>query len=168
MAQPELTADRVRTLLHYDPDTGVFTNRVHRGSTARAGHPAGCRSIRDGYLRIRVDGVLYLSHRLAWLYAHGAWPRGEVDHRNGVRADNRLENLRDASSSMNSQNQRTARRDNKTTGLLGASYMVARQRYRASIFVEGKHVHLGLFATALEAHSAYLAAKRAHHPGCTI
>lgn len=168
MATSDLTADRLRALLHYDPTTGIFTNRVHRGSTARAGNVAGCLSTSDGYLRIRIDGRQYLAHRLAWLHVTGCWPSGEVDHRNGVRTDNRFANLRDATSSVNSQNLRAARRDNKTAGLLGVSYMASKGRYRATICVSGKHLHLGLFSSPEEAHVAYRAAKRRYHPGCTI
>ncbi len=156
---------RVKEVLAYDTNTGVFHWRVARGR-APAGAVAG--ALRgDGYLAIRVDGVSYLAHRLAWLWSYGAWPQGEVDHKNGRRRDNRLTNLRDVPRNLNQQNQRRAQITN-TARLLGVSRADSVNGFRARIFFKGRECHLGTFPTAEQAHAAYLSAKRAHHPGGTL
>jgi len=161
-----MDAVRLRELLVYDPEAGVMTRRVRVGCAA-AGSPFGTRD-GNGYLVGSVGNRLYRLHRLAWLYMTGEWPQGEVDHINGDRADNRWANLRDVSKAENMQNIKRARRDNCATGLLGASLDKRDGRYKAKIGVGGKQKHLGCFATAQEAHEAYLAAKRQLHPGCTL
>lgn len=162
----ELSADRVRALLLYDRETGVFTWRVRRGGFANVGSLAGAVG-GGGYLHISIDGRLWKSHRLAWLYARGEWPRGEIDHMNGVRTDNRIENLRDVPRELNMQNRRTAPR-HSASKLLGASWHKRDKRWCASIHVNGVRLHLGRFATQEEAHAAYVEAKRVHHEGCTL
>ena len=159
----ELTAERLRELLHYDPETGVFT-RLVRSGPAKVGDAAGTATT-SGYIQIRVDGGQYLAHRLAFLCMTGEWPSQFVDHVNGVRDDNRWSNLRPATPSENLQNVRRARADSQT-GLLGVSR--DRQRFRAQIKVDGQHIYIGTFDTPEQAHAAYLAAKRKLHAGCTI
>jgi hypothetical protein len=163
MAKADLTAERLRELLSYDPETGVFRRIVQVGTGRRAGSIAG--ALCDGYVVIHVASKRYKAHRLAWLHVHGTWPTGEIDHRNGLRADNRIVNLRDVSQSVNLQNQRYARVDS-ITRLRGASPL--RGKYAAQIFFNGRQHYLGLFATPEEAHDAYLVAKRKFHEGCTI
>lgn len=164
--KPELTAARLRELLHYDPETGIFTWLVHR-QRHRAGNVAGSPHS-AGYVEIGVDGESYLAHRLAWLYVHGAWPAGDVDHRNGVRRDNRIVNLRDVSKVVNLQNRQGAASNNRAR-LLGVSRSAAkRPSWFARILVDGRQKHLGSFGTPEAAHAAYLAAKRQLHEGCTL
>lgn len=158
-----LTAERLRALLDYDPETGAFTWRERRGR-ATAGKPAGFVR-KDGYVVIRVDGVSHTGHRLAWLYVHGEWPEQDTDHFNGTRCDNRIANLRDVSRAINIQNQRKATATNKT-GVFGAH--VERGHFRSHIRINGRQVRLGSFATAAEANAAYVEAKRKHHEGCTV
>ena len=160
-----LTAARLRELLHYDPDTGIFTWRVTRGSARPggiAGHPGS-----GGYLRVGIYGVGWQANRLAWLYMTGEHPMHEVDHINGVRVDNCWSNLRAATSSQNQQNMRRAMVHN-STGLLGVSYDKSRGAFLARIRVNGRLKHLGRFTHAQDAHAAYLAAKRDLHPYGTL
>lgn len=163
MAAADLTAARLRELLHYDQLTGVFTWRVTRGC-ARAGDIAGHTNI-DGYVDIGVGGHLYLAHRLAWLYMNGEWPAALIDHENMVRCDNRWDNLRPATQSQNKQNIRYARADNKC-GFLGVSK--CRNRWRSVIEVNGKQKHIGCFDTPEQANAAHLEVKRRVHAFCTI
>lgn len=109
-----------------------------------------------------------MAHRLVWLHLYGEWPEHGIDHINGRRSDNTAANLRSVPQSENVQNQRKARRDNKSTGLLGVSRPSGRSKYRAQIMAQGRNRYLGYFDTPEEAHAAYLAAKRQLHPGCTI
>lgn len=163
----ELTAERLRELLHYNPETGVFTWLVHR-QRHRAGDVAGSKHSM-GYIEMGVCGSSYLAHRLAWLYMTGAWPAGDVDHKNGQRSDNRFDNLRDVSKSVNLQNRQSAP-SNSLSGLLGVSRSAARkERWTARIQgLNGRPIHLGSFDTPQEAHHAYLEMKRSMHEGCTI
>ncbi|MFZ5565995.1 MAG: HNH endonuclease [Pseudomonadota bacterium] len=151
--------------IRYDPDTGVFTWAVPAGS-AGAGRVAGCVN-RKGYRQIRLGGGLHSAHRLAWLITYGAWPSGDIDHINGNKDDNRLENLRDVASTINMQNQRGPHKSNNS-GLLGVDYHKASHKWRAQIRLDGKKHQLGLFDTAEDAHTAYRCAKRSLHAGCTI
>ena len=93
-----LTAERLREVMYYDPDEGVFLC-IKDGLLRKAGTERD-----DGYITIRVDGHPYLAHRLAWLYVHGEWPSGEIDHINCRPFDNRMENLRIATRRLQSMN----------------------------------------------------------------
>lgn len=152
-----LAAARLRELVDYDPDTGVFS---------RDGEPLKFW-LAGEYGRIQIDvgdGTLRYASRVAYAHHHGHWPLGQVDHINGNHVDNRITNLRDLTNGQNAQNRRRARKDN-STGFLGVSYDPRHGgRYRARIMVDGSMKSLGYRATAEEAHDVYLAAKRELHP----
>ena len=157
----ELTQDRLRELLHYDPLSGVFTHRVTRGGRAQVGTVAGSR-VTSGHVQIKVDRRGYLAHRLAFLYMTGEWPAAEVDHINRVRDDNRWDNLRPATHAQNMVNKQFPC---NSTGFRGVVRFG--KRFGAAIYVgcdgKKKRIHLGMFATAEEAHQAYLTAARELH-----
>ncbi len=161
-----LSAKRLHELLNYSPDTGVFTRRVRTSQGNRAGDVAGGPH-NAGYWNISVDGRRYLAHRLAWLYVHGEWPPSEIDHIDGNRNNNQIANLRIASRSLNQQN-RTRPTKHNQLGVLGVYYSKRRGRFVASLRNEGRNVHVGEFATAAEAHDAYVSTKRVLHSGCTL
>lgn len=161
---PEITREEVAEILSYCPETGVFTWKVDRRGTAKAGGIAGCRDS-TGYMRVSVKGCRYLAHRLAFLLMTGAWPEQHVDHRDGDRQNNRWGNLRDVPPMLNVQNQREAQKHNQT-GLLGVTPY--RGRFMAKIRVNGKTRYLGLFDSPEVAHKVYLAHKRILHPGNTL
>lgn len=158
--KPTLTADRVREVLDYNPETGVFRWKVRLGQRCRVGNEAGSFSA-EGYRQIKIDGRLHLAHRLAWLHTYGVWPRVDLDHRNEIKYDNRIANLREATKAQNTQNRSRARSDNQN-GFMGVSRVTG--GWRALIDVNGQRHNLGLFGTPEEAHAAYLAAKRELHP----
>ena len=160
----ELTQERLKELLHYDPEIGVFTWIGHRGSSIPGGIAGKAH---NGYLRFRIDKKTYAAHRLAWLYVTGANPRNQVDHINGIRNDNRFSNLRQATAAENKQNIRLALSTN-TSGLLGAHFHKRRKKWTSSVMRDSVRVRLGYFSTPEEAHAAYLAAKRELHQFCTI
>lgn len=161
-----LTQARLKEVLRYDADTGLFTWRKTLNNRRPAGTIAGCLdSARLRRVFIGVDGRMYLAHRLAWLYVNGVLPSQQIDHINGDSTDNRIRNLRQATNAENHQNLRRARNDSSTK-LIGV-----RKRFRkwaARITVDGHTIHLGTFKTAEAAHAAYLRAKRKLHPFGTL
>lgn len=165
----ELTAERARQLVSYDPHTGLLTWKCAVYRTIKPGQPAGCLR-KDGRYLIRLDGRLYYGYRVAWLITYGEWPAEQVDHINGDQTDNRLANLRAVSNKVNGQNKRRAARRSKT-GLLGASPAACEGeigRFVAFIGHGAIRKNLGYFDTPEEAHEAYVTAKRVMHRGCTI
>lgn len=146
-----LSAKHLREILHYDPDTGLFTWRVYHGGRSKAGKPAGSTQwMRPGYSRRRIiiGRREYKANCLAWLYMTGEWPDRKVDHINTDPMDNRWVNLRLATSAQNQWN--VGMRRNNTTGFTGVYYDKRRNKYRTEL-----HVHLGRFDTAEEAYEVY-------------
>jgi hypothetical protein len=162
-----LTQERLKELLSYDPETGVFTNLVLRNhKSARAGAVAGSKNQRN-YVEIRIANRNYYAHRLAWLYMLGEWPPALIDHIDTDCSNNKWANLRSATHRQNQQNRRRAI-SGKIGGMLGANWMESKGKWRARIRIDGKETHLGLFATKEDAHATYLAAKALHHPFQTL
>lgn len=155
--------DELKRILYYDPDTGLFTwlrSAGSRKANSVAGSDCG-----DGYLRIGIHRKVYLAHRLAWFYMKRIWPNHEIDHRNTIHDDNRWDNLREATDSINAQNQVRAHANNKT-GILGVHRHY--HRFQASITFRGRKFYLGTFDTTDAAYTAYLSAKRRLHEGNTL
>ena len=166
----EIIAERVRELLKYDPETGIFTRKMRTAQRHKIGDRADflvTSGNSEGYCRVSFDSKRYLAHRVVWLYVHGSWPELDIDHINGNKSDNRLANLREVDRSTNLQNQRRARKDN-VSGLLGVTTFIPNRKWRASVYINGKRIHIGMYESPEEAHQAYLVAKRQMHKGCTI
>lgn len=157
----DLTVDRLRNLLQYDPETGIFTWRKDR-RTGKSGCVAGSAHSK-GYVKICVDHRDRLAHRLAWLYVYGELPVGQIDHIDGDKKNNRISNLRQANNSENQQNLHGPK-SNKTQGSLGTSYCAKYGKWRAKIKVNGKSKSLGYYQTEPEAYAAYLKGKTELHP----
>lgn len=148
-----LTAERVRELFVYDPESGAFLRRSKDARRKRGLLPAGWTDPK-GYTRIQVDGRSYAAHALAWLYVHGNLPTEQLDHVNGARSDNRIENLRECDTQENCAG-RLLRKDNPT-GFKGVSPVDG--SFRARIRVQYRGIDLGRHPTAREAALAYDAA----------
>ncbi len=155
-----LTADRVREVLSYDEISGELRWKVSPGNQILDGTLAG-KYETNGRLRIKIDGKLYLGHRLAWLHYYGSWPEKFIDHINGNPQDNRISNLRQATNQQNSFNQKRPR--NNTTGFKGVNFHKRHSLYQAYIKADGKRIHLGYFEDPKEAHVAYVAAAKKYH-----
>jgi hypothetical protein len=153
-----LSAERARELLSYDPQTGQLTWKVDR-NRCLAGKPAG--SLNDaGYLVVMIDGKSYRAHRVIWLVVMGEWPSGYMDHHNLARACNVLTNLRPATRAQNMANR--PRLSNNTTGFKGVNYEKHVKKWRARIMVNGRSINLGCFSDPVVAHQAYAAAAAKH------
>ena len=155
-----LTQERLKALFNYNPTTGQVTRKVkikHR----LAGTLVGTSGAR-GYLQCSVDGEVHKVHRLVWLYVHGVWPTGQIDHINHVTSDNRIDNLRDVSCAQNHQNR--ARKTKSASGHLGVTWHKRDQRWQAHIELDGKSTHLGLFQNLDDAVAARKQAEFVYHP----
>lgn len=162
-----LTQSRLKELLSYDPETGVFTHLTNRGY--HLGLTAGYLKRSSGYWVIEVDGKKYYAHRLAWLYTTGSFPAAGMDHRDGNRSNNVFTNLREATAAENNQN-RVIRHQPSSAGYTGVYYSPKNglkvrktKPWRSRIKVGRKTHTIGYFATPEEAHAAYLAAKAQLH-----
>lgn len=140
--------DRLREVLDYDADTGIFTWLIALSPNGQPGTRAGSLKV-DGYRKIGIDGIQHSEHRLAWLYHYGVEPPPFLDHRNTLKDDNRIANLRPATSSQNAMNRNPRQR------FKGVRFQAG--RYHASIRPggAGERLYLGSFATAEGAHAAY-------------
>jgi len=149
-------------LLSYDPETGDFRWKVRKNSY---GGKANVGSIAGGHTAeswgIRINGEMYLAHRLAWFYMTKSWPKEEIDHINRNRLDNRFCNLREANSQENKRNKSAYK--NSKSGVKGVSWSNAANKWVARIHTGIKYKHLGVFSEISEAKAAYdLAAKKYH------
>lgn len=153
---PILTIERLRELLSYDSVTGIFTNLVDRRRCGKSGDTAGSINGRLGYVQIGIDGRRYYAHRLAWFYMTGEWP-DQIDHIDRNRAHNAWSNLRECSNSQNQAN----RRATSSEGLKGVTWHDC-GKWMAQINVSSRHIYLGLFDSAIAAHTAYCIAAREH------
>lgn len=170
MAKTDLTAEYVREILDYDPETGVFIRKVRTAQCNQAGDRADklvTNPLCYGYRDITIKGKKYRAHRIAWLHHYGKWPKDQLDHINGDRGDNRIANLRDVPDRVNKENSRRPRK-HTTSGYLGVHWSSQSGKWHSRITVQGKIKHLGTFADPAEAHQEYLEAKRLYHEGCVI
>lgn len=163
----KLTLDRLREVLFLDAETNRFYwfNDQVRGNHA-GGKLAGTID-RKGYRRIQVDKRLYREHRLVWLWYYGKFPVGQLDHKDGNRLNNCIDNLREATPLINSQNRRVAQPNSKS-GYLGVHWHKKNGVWVAKIGVNNQRKYLGCFDSPELAHAAYIKAKRELHIGNTL
>lgn len=150
--------EEIRSRLRYDPESGQILWVRHNYKKAPltvAGSPC-----RKGYTRVHILGKKIAAHRLAWFFSYGYWPELEVDHINGDKSDNRIENLRLATRSQNQMN----KLDPETKGV---GYYRKYNKWRARIAVNRKLMFLGYFDTFEEAKAAYDEAAKKYHAGFT-
>lgn len=152
-----LTQARLKELVHYEPETGVFTHRVSRQG-CRAGDAAGCVDP-AGYWVIKLDQQRYYAQRLACLYMTGWWPADEIDHKDRARANNAWANLRPATDKQQAENRNLY--TTSTSGFRGVVWREKKQKYEARIRNNGANHYLGLHSTIIDAVAARLSAERA-------
>lgn len=150
----ELTQEKIKELLWYRQETGDFYWRHAHTPRMKPWDKAGSID-GQGYVQIKIGGKVMMAHRLAWLYVHGNLPK-QVDHRNMMRSDNRIDNLRAADNSCNGMNKRM--QSNNTTGYKGVTFHKGIGRYHAKIQANGVRKSLGYYETPEQAHQAYMIA----------
>ena len=155
----KITAARLRELMNYDAKSGDLFWAVSINSRAPVGSMAGKQSVVQGYRHINIDKVTYKAHHLVWLWFNDKLPSHQIDHINGNRLDNRIENLRDVPQQINTWNLQGAKKNSKS-GILGVDWKASHKKWRAQIRVNGRKVQIGLYDTAEAASAAYLAAKQ--------
>lgn len=135
---------RLKQLLDYDPETGEFRWRAdvkHMYAGRVAGTEFKSTNAQTKYLRIKVDSVTYMAHRLAWLWANGSMPSDDIDHINGDGLDNRLSNIRVVTRNENLRNM--PKQKSNTSGLTGIHWRARTQRWIAQINKKpGRRMHL--------------------------
>lgn len=143
------TQDELLALLDYDPASGILKSRPYGvgRSFRRGGKEVGWLR-NDGYVHVQIRLGTFYAHCLIWCMMTGTWPRHQVDHRNLNRADNRWENLREATPSQNKANS-APRSSHKGIEILPSG------KYRARVRCRGKDYHLGCFSHLEDAKAAY-------------
>lgn len=151
MKNTQLTVERLKELIEYDPDTGIMKWRKDQGRALK-GSEAG-KVDNKGYRSIQINGTGYAAHRLAYLYVTGRWPAGIIDHIDRNKTNNAWSNLRNATRTINNQN--CSPTSNNSSGYRGVSFHKASNKWRAEIGKNAKKIFLGLFMTTHDAAKAY-------------
>jgi hypothetical protein len=146
-----ISQERLKQVLWYDQESGIFRWRYSLNNRTKAWKIAGVK-LPKGYIHIGIDKKMYRAHRLAWLYVHGEMPLHEIDNLNQITNDNRISNLRLATRKQNSENRNVFL--NNKTGCRGVSFHKKSNKYRAQVRHLGKTIHLGLFGTIEDASQA--------------
>ena len=154
--------DELRATFCYDYETGKLFRRQKSGMVEQAESISS-----NGYARIGFKYKRYGAHRIAWALVTGNWPTQDIDHKNGIRNDNRLCNLRHVDRSTNLENTKRAKQSNKSSGVLGV-YVSQKGLITSRIQVKGVDVYLGSFSSIEKASEAYLKAKSENHKGAIL
>lgn len=155
-----VSQSRLRELYEYDPNTGHLLSKLHKKSVGW---------LRNGYLTVDLydQGKTkhFRVHRLIWMYVYGDWPKGEIDHINGIRSDNRISNLRDVTRIQNSQNKKVylTKTELPKSGYKGVNWNRFTNKWVASIGNNKKSIHLGSFDDPQKAYLSYLEAAKKFH-----
>jgi len=153
--------ERLRQLLDYNSETGIFVWKKARRNKAQKGIIAGWLS-QKGYWKITVDGIDYPAHRLAWKFFYGHEPENQIDHIDKNKQNNKISNLRIATNQQNCMN--IPIKKNNSSGFTGVYFNKKQQKWIARIGLNGTKINLGSFETIENAALAYEIAKQKYHP----
>ncbi|MGE7415447.1 HNH endonuclease [Methylobacterium tarhaniae] len=159
----DFTRAEAAEYLTYEPETGLFRWRIETPAARRRIFPGDVAgTLKDGYIQIKLYGVLYRAQHLAWLFMTGDWPDPELDveHRDRNRANNAWSNLRQATRSQNNMNA-SIRADN-TSGCKGVGLRKDTGKWYARIKVDRRVLLLGEFNDYDKAVAVRRAAERRH------
>lgn len=156
-----ITQERLKEVLDYDPETGIFRWLKKISDKNVVGNVAGWEEGKDGYIVISIYGIKYKAHLLAWLYTYGVWPSKFLDHRDTVKSNNRISNLREATKSQNNVNKGLM--SNNTSGYKGITFDKYTNRWKCRLSFNGKTYDLGRYDSPKEAAKAYDKASLKYH-----
>ncbi len=148
LTDERITLKNLKELLDYNPETGIFKWKFKRQGTQKTDFTAGYLR-KDGYVRICLNKNRYMAHRLAWLYMNGMWPKGQIDHIDHNRSNNKLCNLREVSHQENHKNK--GMNSNNTSGVTGVCWITRINKWASYIMIDGKNKYLGEFKKFEEA-----------------
>lgn len=153
-----ITQEKVHQFFDYVDGVLVYRNK---GLRVKAGQPVGWKTD-NGYLRTDIDGKKYYVHRLVWLYHNGPCGQHLIDHIDGNKTNNKIENLRLSDKSSNGLNRYKARSDShsKMIGVISGKTKKGTKTFTARLTIKGEKFHLGNYKSAEEAHQIYLQAKQ--------
>jgi len=154
---PKLTQAKLKELLHYDQETGIFTRKVTAKHNAKRDDIAGWEN-KGGYLCISIDNKTYIASRLAWLYEFGYFPENEIDHKDKISHHNWIDNLRELSHQCNSRN--CGNPKNNTSSVKGVVWDKPKQKWRVQIIINKKCKNIGRYKSFDNAVCARLAAEQ--------
>jgi hypothetical protein len=160
MIKPDHSPEYIRSLLDYDPESGIMVWKKGRRGGCKKGDVAGNKR-KDGRWMIIVDFKHYLRSRLAWFHFYGKWPVADIDHKNLARDDDRIDNLREATRSQNLANRE--KKISNRSGYKGVSFDKSRGRWQSSISCDKKRKNLGRFNCPTAAYLAYCRAAKELH-----
>jgi hypothetical protein len=150
-----ITQEGLNEMFYYDGFDLYWAKPTGR---MRVGDLAGTNS--HGYRQVQINKKLYRVHRVIWFMVFGHMPYGVIDHINGNRSDNRLENLRDVTYKENNRNQKISKIN--TSGMTGVSWNWRRKKYSSYFWRNGKQNYLGFFSSYKDAVNARLEANKKH------
>jgi len=155
-----ITQKELKELLHYNPESGIFTRKISTSSKAMKGYSAGTLNKVSGYIQISINYKIYKAHRLVWLYVYGVWPKDEMDHINHIRDDNRIVNLREVNNQENHKNMSV--NVSNTSGITGVVWNKKREMWQSQIKINYKCIFLGCHLDKFEAICARKSADNKH------
>ena len=143
-----ITYEEVKEAFYYDPSTGIFRWKNPTSVRNPINSIAGYRDTK-GYIILTLLGKTIKAHRVAWLITYGNFPTDEIDHKNHIRDDNRIINLREATSTENSRNSRL-RKDNNS-GIMGVRWKKQINKWEVTIGINRKNIYLGIYSHLFDA-----------------
>jgi len=145
-----ITQERLKELFYYSPETGLITRIKKTSNRVSVGDIAGCVDSK-GYVSIGVYGKTFRAHRLAFMYMTGSWPN-HVDHINGIKADNRWDNLRSVTNKENHKNM--PKQKSNTSGVTGVCWSKSINKWVSRIYDGGSAINIGVFDNIFDAVAA--------------
>ncbi|MGP2470895.1 HNH endonuclease [Yersinia sp. 2540 StPb PI] len=153
-----ISIEELNELLSYNHESGLFSHKTNT-TRKRKGEVAGFNN--NGYIRITVNRQVIAAHRLAWFIVNNEDPQELIDHKNGIKTDNRISNLRLATYSQNSMNSKISSLN--STGFKGVRWCERKKRWITRVKINGKKTQLGSFTNINDASNAYCEFAKKHH-----
>jgi len=152
--------ETVKKLFHYDAESGMLIWRFGNGRNVKPWQEVTAKN-GNGYYTAKIHGKSYLAHRLAWLYVHGSFPNKYIDHKNRIRNDNRLCNLRDVNTTDNAQN--ISLPNHNKSGYIGVSWIKSHNCWTVYVKVNKKNKWLGYYKNLDDAVAARKAGEKQYY-----